>query len=251
MREPSLFLIGLLLVGLLLTSTVRPAAQPEVPRPTPVRKVLASAQLASVVDAPLYFKLLRGTLRPGESTSYASVEGFVFVVNGDLRVDADGQAALREGEALFVARRPNVTFRAAGSQPAVFLNFLLLRESDVRREPGAQAAGVREMYQTPAPIPGLKPGRYEFTLTQVTFPPKSPANPPHHRSGAALYYVFSGAGAITSAGRTEPRPAGVVQYEPNDFVHQWANPSDGPLVLLQANVSQEGVPVVIFDPAPR
>jgi hypothetical protein len=30
------------------------------------------------------------------------------------------------------------------------------------------------------------------------------------------------------------------------MVHQWANPGDVPLVLLQANISPEGTPVVIF-----
>jgi hypothetical protein len=41
---------------------------------------------------------------------------------------------------------------------------------------------------------------------------------------------------------------GATQYEPNDFIHQWSNPGDKPLVIYQANISQEGVPVVIFVP---
>jgi len=31
-------------------------------------------------------------------------------------------------------------------------------------------------------------------------------------------------------------------------VHQWGNSADTPLVLIQANISQEGVPAVIFVP---
>jgi quercetin dioxygenase-like cupin family protein len=73
-----------------------------------------------------------------------------------------------------------------------------------------------------------------------------PINPPHRRSGAALYYIFSGTGMFTAGGKTEPKPAGAVHYEPYDLVHQWANPRDAPLVLIQANISQEGVPAVIF-----
>ena len=38
-------------------------------------------------------------------------------------------------------------------------------------------------------------------------------------------------------------------FEPYGWVHQWANPGDTPLVLLQANISQEGVPAVL--PGPR
>ena len=31
-------------------------------------------------------------------------------------------------------------------------------------------------------------------------------------------------------------------FEPYGLVHQWANPGDAPFVLLQANLSQEGIP---------
>ena len=105
---------------------------------------------------------------------------------------------------------------------------------------------VKELYRTASPIPGLKPGPYEFTLVRVAFPPRFPLNPPHHRSGAALYYIFSGTGMFTADGKTEPRPAGVVHYEPYDLVHQWANPGDEPLVIIQASINQEGVPAVMF-----
>jgi hypothetical protein len=53
---------------------------------------------------------------------------------------------------------------------------------------------------------------------------------------------------FTSDGRTAAKPAGTIHFEPYDLVHQWANPADVPLVLVQANISQEGVPAVIFVP---
>ena len=34
-------------------------------------------------------------------------------------------------------------------------------------------------------------------------------------------------------------------FEPYGLVHQWANPGDAPLVLLQASLSQEGIPAVL------
>ncbi len=46
-------------------------------------------------------------------------------------------------------------------------------------------------------------------------------------------------------GKTEPRAAGMPHFERSAWVHQWANPGDVPLVLLQANISQEGVPAVL------
>jgi hypothetical protein len=35
-------------------------------------------------------------------------------------------------------------------------------------------------------------------------------------------------------------------FEPSGWVHQWGNDGDTPLVLLQANISEEGVPAVIM-----
>ena len=84
------------------------------------------------------------------------------------------------------------------------------------------------------------------SLLRIRHAPRFPLNPPHHRSGAALYYIFSGTGMFTSSGKTEPRPAGVAHYEPYDLVHQWANPGDEPLVIIQASINQEGVPAVMF-----
>jgi quercetin dioxygenase-like cupin family protein len=217
-------------------------------RPTPVREVLASRGLATVVDAPLHFRLLRVTLPRGQSTSYAGPYGFVYALSGELAIVSDGQVVtLRPGEASFVDAGKPTTLRAMDNDSAMFLHFLLVRATELSASVEGPPATTSELYRTEAPIPGLKPGPYEFSLTRVTFPPRLPANPPHHRSGGALYYIASGTGAITFSGRTEPRPAGSIQYEPSDFVHQWANPGDAPLVLLQANISPEGTPVVIFD----
>ncbi|MBI4013468.1 MAG: cupin domain-containing protein [Candidatus Rokubacteria bacterium] len=217
-------------------------------RPTPIREVLASRGLSTVVDAPLYFRLLRVTLPAGQSTGYAGPHGFVYGLSGGLAVAGNGgPAALRGGEAVFVDAGRPVTLRAMEGESAVFLHFLLVRAAELNSSTEGPPAAVTELYRTAAPIPGLKPGPYEFSLTRVTFPPQFPINPPHRRSGAALYYIPSGTGAITTGGRTEPRPSGSIQYEPNDFVHQWANPGDTPLLLLQANISPEGTPVVIFE----
>jgi quercetin dioxygenase-like cupin family protein len=94
------------------------------------------------------------------------------------------------------------------------------------------------------------PGPYEFTLTRVVIPARSPYNPPHYRSGAALYYIVSGTGARIVNGRTESWPPGSSVYEPYGLVHQWANPGDAPFTILQANISSEGAPVVIMGTPP-
>ena len=105
---------------------------------------------------------------------------------------------------------------------------------------------MTELYRTPWPIADLKAGPYEFTLTRVTFPPRMPPNVPHYRSGAALYYVLEGSGIFIADGKTEARDMGRPHFEPHGWVHQWGNAGEAPLVLLQANISEEGVPAVIM-----
>jgi quercetin dioxygenase-like cupin family protein len=152
---------------------------------------------------------------------------------------------LRNGDAMFVGKGESATLKAAGPEPAVFLHFLLLPAADLEKVVEGAPAVVTELYRTTAPIPSLKSGPYEFTLTRVTLPPRMPSNAPHYRSGGALYYVASGTGTTTVEGRTETKPTGSRLFEPYGMVHQWGNPGDTPLVLLQANISPEGVPAVI------
>jgi quercetin dioxygenase-like cupin family protein len=157
---------------------------------------------------------------------------------------------LRNGDAMFVGKGESATLKAAGPEPAVFLHFLLLPAADLEKVVEGSPAGVTELYRTTAPIPSLKSGPYEFSLTRVTLPPRMPSNAPHYRSGGTLYYVASGTGTMTVEGKTETKPTGSRLFEPYGMVHQWGNPGDTPLVLLQANISPEGVPAVIVGVPP-
>ena len=74
----------------------------------------------------------------------------------------------------------------------------------------------------------------------------SPAsNPPHHRSGAALYYIVSGIGSNLVDGKTEAKGPGSLIYEPFDLVHQWGNPGGELFTLLAFNINPEGVAAVL------
>jgi mannose-6-phosphate isomerase-like protein (cupin superfamily) len=95
----------------------------------------------------------------------------------------------------------------------------------------------------------LKDGSYDLNLTRVTFPAHMPSNAPHHRSGAALYYIVSGNGANTIAGKTEQRGPGSLIYEPFGLVHQWGNPVDEPLTFLAFNINPDGVAAVVPETA--
>ena len=224
---------------------------PSTTQPTPVRNILASAALPTVIDVPLHYKLLRVSIPAGQSTSSRGANGFLFQMSGMLAVTTTSDnRTLRNGDAMFVGRGESATLKAAGPEPAVFLHFLLLPAADFEKVVEGSPAGVTELYRTTAPIPSLKSGPYEFTLTRVTFPPRMPSNPPHYRSGGALYYVVSGTGTMTVEGKSETKPTGSRLFEPYGMVHQWGNPGDTPLILLQANISPEGVPAVIFGAPP-
>ena len=213
-----------------------------------VRAVLASTRLSSVADAPRYFKLVRVHLPATQAVTYNGPVGFVLVLDGALEVTSGADhLSLAKSDALLVAEGKNTIFKSASGKPVEFLHFVLSTAGELIAPMESPPAVVKELYRTASPIPGLKPGPYEFTLVRVAFPPRFPLNPPHHRSGAALYYIFSGTGMFTANGKTEPRPAGVAHYEPYDLVHQWENPGDEPLVIIQASINQEGVPAVMFE----
>jgi len=46
------------------------------------------------------------------------------------------------------------------------------------------------------------------------------------------------------------KEAGTPHFEPQGWVHRWANEGDAPLVLRQANISEEGTPAVIMTELP-
>ena len=242
---------SLLLPALIAALTfVQSARAQQPPAATIVRSVLALTSLPSVVDAPLFFKLSKAELAPGQTTKYSGPVGFIYVLSGSLTAQGDaGPRSLQPDDALLVAAGKSHSLRAVGSEPAIFLHYVLARSHELDQSDEPPAA-VSELYRTPRAIPDLKPGRYEFTLTRVSYPPRMAPNPPHSRSGAALYYIRSGTGLFIADGKPETKEAGRPHFEPHGWVHQWGVASDTPLVLLQANISEEGVPAVIFQPPP-
>jgi quercetin dioxygenase-like cupin family protein len=212
-----------------------------------VRAVLASTALPSVADAPRYYKLVRVSVPARKATTYNGAVGFVFLLSGSLQVAAGAdRQLLAGGDGFAVAAGRKTTLTALGNEPAVYLHFILAQPDELNQPMEGAPAVVTELYRNASPIPGLKPGPYEFSLVRVTFSPRLPLNPPHRRSGAALYYVLAGPGIFATGGKSESKQASVAHFEPYDLVHQWGNPADTPLVLIQANISLEGVPAVIF-----
>jgi quercetin dioxygenase-like cupin family protein len=216
----------------------------------PVRTVIASTRVSSVVDTPLHMRLLRVGVPAGQQVASTGPNGMLYLLSGslDVTVGADHRV-LHEGNAVFLAEGSRAILAAAPPTPVVALHFVIGSASQVDQAGPARPAALTELYRTREPLPSLKPGPYEFSLTRVTVEKGVPRPPMHHRSGAALYYVLAGSWTIHMDGKNEPRSRGNVQLEPNGFVHTWEIMGDTTGILLQANISAEGAPEIIFLPS--
>ncbi|HTG24089.1 MAG TPA: cupin domain-containing protein [Reyranella sp.] len=222
------------------------AAQTAPAPPAITRTVVAATKLPTVTDVPLHFKAVRTTLQPNEKRGISAANGILYQMSGSTEVSLGDEAKmLSDGEGLFIAGGKTATLTAGSRGSSTFLHFFLVPAVDLDRSVETAPAAVRELYRTETPIPDLKPGGYDLNLTRVTFPAQMPSNPPHHRSGAALYYIISGTGANTVDGKTEARGPGSLIYEPYALVHQWGNPSNEPLIFLAFNINPEGVAAVL------
>src|SRR6478672_5464597 len=236
---------GLLLLGA-MALPASAAAQTTPVAPAIARTVVAATKLPTVTDVPLHFKAVSVTLQPAEKSGVSPVNGILYQISGSTEVALDGEAKmLNAGEGLFIAGGKTAALTAGSGGPSTFLHFFLAPAADLGRPAETAPAVVRELYRTSSPIPDLTPGSYDLNLTRVTFPAEMPSNPPHHRSGAALYYIISGTGANTVNGKTDAKEPGSLIYEPFGLVHQWGNPSDTPLTFLAFNINPEGVAAVI------
>jgi len=222
------------------------AAQTTPTSPAITRTVVAATKLPTVTDVPLHFKAVSVTLPPGEKSGVSAANSILYQISGSTEVSLGGEAKmLSAGEGLFIASGKTAVLKAGSGGPSTFLHFFLAPAVDLDRPAETTPAAVRELYRTAAPIPDLKPGGYDLNLTRITFPAQMPSNPPHHRSGAALYYIVSGTGANTVDGKTEAKGPGSLIYEPFGLVHQWGNPGDQPLTFLAFNINREGVAAVL------
>ena len=224
-----------------------PGAAQTTPAPSATtRTVLAATKLPTVTDAPLHFKAVSVILQPGEKSSVSAPDGVLYQLSGSTEVSLDGETKmLKAGEGLYIAGGKTAALTAGTGAPSTFLHFFLVSAADLGRPAETPPAAVKELYRTVQPIPDLKPGSYDLNLTRVTFPAQMPSNPPHHRSGAALYFIISGTGANTIDGKTETRGPGSLIYEPHTLVHPWGNPASEPLIFLAFNINPEGMAAVL------
>jgi quercetin dioxygenase-like cupin family protein len=236
---------GILLLGVVAIADSAAAQNAPAP-PAAVRTVIAATKLPSVTDVPLYFAVTSVELAPGAKSSISKANGILYQLSGSTEVSLPGEAKmLNSGDGLFVGAGKTAELKAGGDAPSTLLHFFLVPAADLDRPAEVAPAVVKETYRTAAPIPDLTPGGHDLNLTRVTFPAHMPSNAPHHRSGAALYYVLAGTGANTVDAKTIARGPGSFIYEPYGLVHQWGNPGDEPLTFLTFNINREGVAAVL------
>jgi len=222
------------------------SAAAQTPPTTTVRKVVAATKLPTVTNGPLYFKVQSITLSPGDKSSASGANSVLYQLSGSSDVSGVGETkTLSAGDGLLITGGTTAELKAIGGASSVVLHFMLSTVSDLDRPTPPGVAAVKELYQTAGPIPDLKSGPYDLNLTQVTFPAGMPSNAPHHRSGAALYYIVSGTGANTVDGKTTAKGPGSLVYEPYGLVHQWGNPGNEPLTFVTFNINREGVAAVL------
>jgi quercetin dioxygenase-like cupin family protein len=232
--------------------TAGPAYAQNAPaRPAATRTVIAATKLPTVVEKPLFFRATGITLQPGTTETISGGDGVVYQTAGSIEITVGSTSkALSPGDGIFIGTGTQAVLAARGNEPSYLIHFALVPASAA--DQGATGSGAaKELYRTAQPLPGLKSGPYELNLTRVTFPAQMPSNPPHHRSGGALYYVISGTGANTVEGKTEMRRPGTFIYEPAGLVHQWGNPGNEPLTFVTLNINQEGVPAVVPEAPPK
>jgi quercetin dioxygenase-like cupin family protein len=200
--------IGTFLVCAVALATIA-AGQTPPAAPATARTVVASAKLPTVGNTPVHFKAVTVTIPSGASSSVSATNGIVYQLSGSTEVSIVGEVkTLSPGEGLFIASGNAATLKAGNAGPSTFLHFLLAAAADLDKPLEAPPAVVQELYRTVAALPALKPGPYDLNLTRVTFPAQMPSNSPHHRSGAALYYIISGTGANTVEGKLEAKTPG-------------------------------------------
>jgi quercetin dioxygenase-like cupin family protein len=239
-RTTRLLLLGAMALPVSATAQTTPAP------PAITRTVIAATKLPTVTDVQLHFKAVSVTLQPDAKSDVAAASGILYQMSGSTEVVLGGETKmLNAGDGMFIAAGKTAALTAGSGGPSTFLHFFLVPAADLGAPVETPPAAVRELYRTATAIPDLQSGDYVLNLSRITFPAQMPSNAPHHRSGAALYFIVSGTGANTVDGKTEARGPGSLIYEPHALVHQWGNPGNEPLIFLAFNINPDGVAAVL------
>jgi quercetin dioxygenase-like cupin family protein len=161
------------------------------------------------------------TIPHGEKSNPSLGNSILYQLSGSTEISVGAESRmLRAAEGMFITAGRPAVLTAGNNEPSSFIQFFLVPTVDLDQPLLRLPPWATELFRTAAPIPDLKAGGYDLNLTRVTFPAQMASNAPHHRSGAALYYIVSGVGANTIEGKTEEKGPGSLIYEPFGLVPQ-------------------------------
>jgi hypothetical protein len=212
---------------------------------SPFRTIIAEATVPDRAASKLHFSVRAGVVSHDQQPGVMPADGIYYQSAGCVQITIRHRATLLgPGEGLFMPAGTRFFLRREpGNASATYLQFLLSSNAELHagRPPDASV----EVYRSPSSIPALGRVRNIVNLSRVPVPPRSPLDPLHQRSGAALHYILSGVGAEFTEVRATQRGPGSISYEPRGFVYHWSNPGILPLVYLVFNVSPSGLPPVL------
>jgi mannose-6-phosphate isomerase-like protein (cupin superfamily) len=213
---------------------------------SPFHRIIAEATAPDRRNAPLYFSVWYGIVRTDKTQEVSFGDGFYYQYFGKAKITIEKETViLQAGDGIFTPAGTRFTLRADGTgELPTYMQFLLLPAPEARSTDQPTGTSV-EVYRSPSPIPSLMQVRNQLSLSRVPVPPEAPCDPLHQRSGAALHYILSGAGAEFTETRATTRGPGSISYEPRGFAYQWSNPGSKPLIYLVFNVSPQGLPPVV------
>ena len=178
------------LLTLVLSTLALPALAPSSPQIRFARCWRPAAFLALSIRRSISSYSRSAYLR--WSVCYSGPNSMLYVFSGTLAAQLDGTGqTISEGGGVFIPAGHAAIFGATGAAPARFLQFILEPAAEAEKPPLGGPPRLRRCICTLEPLPGLRPGPYEFSLTRTTLPAGMPVNPPHYRSGAALYHISS------------------------------------------------------------
>jgi len=233
------------------------AAQSPSPSAGPIRTVLALGRVSGPFQALMQLNLSRVIIPAGASARYVGVAAMIYLTAGAVVVSTGAdRRTIRESEGLHIPANVETTLEAPADGKAEMLVYRLMPDTNNDSVSAIGSPASSTVIHRMKLSTSLKSGPFEFSMTRVTLPAGATRPRPHTRTGAALYYVLT-EGSITiwpeatletlkGESRTEARPTGTVQEEPYGFIHSWSPIARAALVLLQANISQEGSPEIIF-----
>ena len=239
--------------ALLLALASQAVAQNAPGAPGVQAHTLAASRVPELGRTPLYVCALSVTIPAAAASHIAGTASGIFYQRSGSTEITIGAASktVTAGEALFIPAGNQVSLKAAGDGPSRALHFLLVADPSPGSPIATEPAHVDEMFRSPAPIPDLKAGAYQMTLTQRTFPPGTPSSPPRRHSGAALLYVLSGTGTHTVDGKSTEEGPGSLIYEPSSLVYRWGNRGGEPWTYLAFTLSPEGMPPTVAASSPK